>query len=169
MIRWQVPDDLLSVSIEIMRRHGAKGNEGLALWLGEPIGEELVKISHVVEVFGPGFITSPLYMSLSSAALSVLTDLAESVDAYLIGQIHSHPGLLLDLSDLDIEHGIRVQNYLSVVCPYYAQRSETRMSECGVHVFEGNSYRRLPDREASFRLLRGAEDVTYVRQEVSDD
>ena len=169
MIIWRIPKDLLATSIKIMRPHGVAGNEGLALWLGKQIDDKSVAISHVVEVFGAGFTTSPLYLTLSSSAISSLTDLAESLDAYLVGQVHSHPGLFLELSDLDKSQGIRIDNYLSVVCPHYARRDATTLSECGIHVFEAGSYRRLGTREISMRLVRDAQTVVHVRQEVRDD
>ena len=141
-LNWLLPEDLIQQSIEVMRPHGAAGNEGLALWLGRETNSA-IEITHLVEVSGPGFKTSPLYMGLSMRAMAKLTDLADQLDRYLVGQIHSHPGTFVELSDLDKAHGIRVPNYLSIVCPYYAQRPSTRLSDCGIHVFEGGHYRRI--------------------------
>jgi proteasome lid subunit RPN8/RPN11 len=164
-IHWSLPENLLSESIAIMRPHGVTGNEGLALWFGKADGAR-VEVTHVIEVFGPGFKTTPLYMSLSLRAMSVLTDLAEQLDAFLVGQIHSHPGRLLDLSELDQRSGIRSQDYLSVVCPFYAQHQVDGFRECGVHVFEGRQYRRLPIDEVSRRLLVQPRLVKKIRCEV---
>src|SRR5262249_1202483 len=135
-LRWCLPGDLLRASVEIMRPNGADGNEGLALWLGCRSDAETAHVTHLVEVYGSGFRTLPLHVSLSVKAISGLDDLAESLDCYLLGQIHSHPRNFLDLSELDKEHGIRVPDYLSVVCPHYAQRGTTRLRDCGIHVFE---------------------------------
>lgn len=151
-LNWHMPADLLERSIEIMRPHGARGNEGLALWFGME-GSDFVRITHVVEVHGPGFRTSPLHLSLSLAAMSSLTDLAERLNAFLIGQIHSHPETLVGLSDVDRELGVRSPDYLSVVCPYYAQRTISGFDICGVHVFEPPSFRRLQTTEVSRRLI----------------
>src|SRR5690349_22169836 len=117
---WPLPADLLFESLRIMRPHGARGNEGLALWFGSERGGR-VHITHVVEPYGAGFVTSPYHMELSLRAMSVLTDLAETLGGPLVGQIHSHPGVFLDLSDLDEREGLRVPGYLSFVCPHYAQ------------------------------------------------
>ena len=35
---WTLPEDLLDVSVEVMRPNGRVGNEGLALWLGTAEG-----------------------------------------------------------------------------------------------------------------------------------
>lgn len=162
---WVLPEDLLQQSISIMRPHGAIGNEGLALWLGKTNGSA-IQITHLIEVTGPGFNTSPLYMSLSMRAMSKLTDLAEQLDRYLAGQIHSHPRTFTDLSELDKTQGIRVPNYLSVVCPHYAQRSTTALGECGIHVFEGGGYRSMSRSVAEHRIKISANRVTKLICEV---
>lgn len=148
-----------------MRPHGMVGNEGLALWFGTADGTR-ANVTHIVDVSGPGFRTTPLYMSLSLRAMAVLTDLAEKLDTFLIGQIHSHPERFLDLSELDKEHGIRSPNYLSVVCPYYAQRNLGGFDDCGVHVFENRRYRRMSPDEISRRLIARDARVTKIRCEV---
>lgn len=162
---WNLPTNLLRESIAIMRPHGMVGNEGLALWFGTTDGDH-ANITHLVEVSGPGFRTTPLYMSLSLRAMVVLTDLAEELDTFLIGQIHSHPERLLDLSELDKTHGIRSPDYLSVVCPYYAQRDLSGFDDCGVHVFENRRYRRMSPDEISRRLILREAYITKIRCEV---
>lgn len=162
---WRLPANLLSESVAIMRPHGAKGDEGLALWLGtESVGR--IDVTHIVEVIGPGFFTTPLYMRLSLRAMAVLTDLADRLDTFLIGQIHSHPARFLDLSDLDKRNGIRSPGYLSVVCPYYAQRQLAGFDECGVHVFDNHRYRRLSADEIARRLIVINTPITKIRCEV---
>lgn len=161
---WVIPEDLMAESLLTMRPHGAAGNEGLALWFGTGSGGR-AEVTHLVEVRGAGFRTSPLFMSLSMRAMASLTDLAERLGAYLVGQIHSHPGTLLNLSELDEEHGIRVPDYLSVVCPYYAQRNSS-LEECGIHVFEGRGYRRLNPAEAEHRIAATASRVNKIFLEV---
>ncbi|MHB1267534.1 MAG: hypothetical protein ACYCY2_08000 [Acidithiobacillus ferriphilus] len=164
-LHWRLPGDLLCESVAVMRPHGARGNEGLALWLGTGDGSR-VDVTHIVEVFGAGFRTAPLHMRLSLRAMAVLTDLTERLDVFLVGQIHSHPERLLDLSALDQEHGIRIPNYLSVVCPYYAQRQVAGLNECGVHVFEYQRYRRMSTDEISRRGIVCNAQVTKIRCEV---
>ncbi len=163
--RWSLPRNLLAESISIMRPHGASGNEGLVLWFGTEDGAGAA-VTHIVDVHGPGFRTTPLYMSLSLHAMSLLTDLAEQLDVFLVGQIHSHPGRLLDLSELDEEHGIRSPDYLSVVCPYYAQRDLHDFNDCGVHVFEERAYRRLSPAEVAHQLFVSDAPLIKVRCEV---
>ncbi|MBI3528641.1 MAG: hypothetical protein HY067_11805 [Betaproteobacteria bacterium] len=168
-VKWTFPNDLLSTSIDMMRMPGASGNEGLALWLGRSDDDVSIFITHVIEVYGTGFSTSPLHLSLSRRAISELTDLADHLGAYLVGQIHSHPGRFIDLSELDRVQGFRVPDFLSVVCPNYAQYADTRIGDCGIHVFERGDFRRLSNAEAKNRILMSPVSVEKVYCEVNRD
>jgi proteasome lid subunit RPN8/RPN11 len=162
---WTVPKHLLSQSIAAMRPYGAKGHEGLCLWFGNE-EKGTVSISHLVVPYGPGLTTHPLHLSLSPRAMSRLTRLAAEIDAYWVGQIHSHPGLMLELSEVDCRFGILVQDYLSVVCPYYAQRPVENLSDCGVHVFDSGRYRRLAAREIKSKFKDDERIVEVIHLEV---
>lgn len=165
-LNWALPGNLLAASIEIMRPHGRLGNEGLALWLGRVDGRG-AQVTHVVAPRGPGFRASPLQLKLSWNAMARLTDLADTLGTYLVGQIHSHPGLFLDLSEVDEKYGVRCQDYLSLVCPHYAQRPVTGIDGCGVHMFDRGNYRRLGAAEVARRVAILPAKVEVVGLEVS--
>ncbi len=164
-LNWALPADLLATSIEIMRPHGRLGNEGLALWLGRLDGHQ-ARVTHVVAPRGAGFRSSPLQLKLSWAAMARLTDLADTLGTYLVGQIHSHPGTFVDLSDVDEKYGVRCQDYLSLVCPHYAQRPVAKIEECGVHVFDHGNYRRLHTTEVARRIAISPTKVEVIDLEV---
>lgn len=168
-MRWSLPHNILSSSIEIMRPHGKVGNEGLALWFGSTEASGKISVTHAIDLRGTGFVTSPLFLSLSIRAAVRLTELADQLGAHLVGQVHSHPGRFIDLSEVDIAHGFRVPNFLSVVCPHYAQDPETRLSDCGMHVFERGAYRRLSATETSYRISTAPNNVSIIECEVSHD
>ena len=162
---WNLPADLLDVSLDVMRPNGRIGNEGLALWLGTRDGSQ-VRVTHIVALHGNGFIASPLQLRLSWNAMSRLTDLADELGIYLIGQIHSHPGCYIDLSDVDKKYGVQSQDYLSIVCPHYAQRMVSGIHECGVHLFDNGCYRRFGAAEVTRRIVRSNTTVNVVKLEV---
>lgn len=162
---WNLPDDLLDMSVDVMRPNGRIGNEGLALWLGTLAGDQ-ARVTHLVALRGDGFCASPLQLRLSWNAMSKLTDLADELGTYLVGQIHSHPGRFIDLSEVDQEYGVRCQNYLSVVCPHYAQRELSGIQECGVHLFDGGRYRRFRAAEVRRRIVHSGAAVSVVTLEV---
>lgn len=151
MRKWILPQSLLATSIQIMAPHGLAGNEGLSLWLGREEGE-VATVTHALKLRGSGLITRPLQLQLSDRAMSQITDVASNLDLFLVGQIHSHPGRFIDLSDVDIKYGIRIDEYLSLVCPHYAQRSDTSWSDCGLHVFDTSEYRPMGPSEIRHRI-----------------
>lgn len=162
---WSIPNDLISRSVEHMRPHGARGHEGLALWFGDESGGT-VTITHLIAPYGAGMVTDPLHLSLSMRAISRITRLAGELDRFWAGQIHSHPMQLLDLSDVDKRFGVQVQDYLSLVCPHYAQRDTRTIDECGVHAFDKGAYRRLLTREVAERIVITSGQVELVPVEV---
>lgn len=162
---WTLPADLLDMSVQVMRPNGRLGNEGLALWLGMSDGSR-VRVTHLLALHGDGFVASPLQLRLSWNAMARLTDLADELGTYLVGQIHSHPKWFVDLSDVDQEYGIRCQDYLSVVCPHYAQRAVSGLEECGVHLFDGGAYRRFDAAEVAQRIGFSDTSVKVVYVEV---
>jgi len=164
-MKWCFPNDLLAKSLAVMKPHGVHGNEGLALWLGRE-DEGTVAITHVITVAGRGIRNSPLQLRLSLACMEAITNLADRVESYLVGQIHSHPARMLDLSEVDRTYGIRIQNYLSLVCPYYAQLTTLSIEECGVHLFDQGSYRRLHDEEVRSRIRLSQDHVDLLTLEV---
>lgn len=165
-ITWVIPRTLLQASVEAMRPYGIKGHEGLALWFGrEEAGE--VTITHLVIPHGPGLITHPLHLSLSMRAMSRITKLTGEVDRYWAGQIHSHPGQMLDLSEVDRSMGVLVQDYLSLVCPYYAQRDVPDLRHYGVHVYDSGRYKRLSNEEVNARIKVSEHALEVVRVQVA--
>lgn len=166
---WNIPRNLLSSSIEIMRPHGVNGNEGIALWFGTEDRDKSISITHVVELHGSGLATSPLYLRLSFRAVAQLTDIADKLNVYLVGQIHSHPGRMTDLSNIDRAQGFRIPDFLSVVCPYYAQNPNIQLHDCGINVFEKGAYRRLPGVEIAKRIRLTNSQITKLRCEVHRD
>lgn len=164
-ITWVIPHTLLQVSVDAMRPYGIKGHEGLALWFGQEEAGE-VAITHLVIPHGPGLITHPLHLSLSMRAMSRITRLAGEIDRYWAGQIHSHPGQMLNLSEVDRRMGVLVQDYLSLVCPYYAQRDVPDIRHCGVHAYDSGRYRRLSTEEINARIKVSERTLEVVRLEV---
>lgn len=164
---WNLPDDLLDMSVDVMRPNGRIGNEGLALWLGTLDGDQ-ARVTHLVALRGDGFRALPLQLRLSWNAMSKLTDLADELGTYLVGQIHSHPGRFIDLSEVDQKYGVRCQDYLSVVCPHYAQRALSGIQECGVHLFDSGHYRRFGAAEVTRRIVHSGTAVNVVNLEVPE-
>jgi hypothetical protein len=162
---WSLPINLLAASVEIMRPNGLHGNEGLALWLGDE-RDRTARVTHILRLHGSGFVAGPLQLSLSMRAISRITDLSDELGLYWVGQIHSHPGMFVDLSRVDRAFGVKVQDYLSVVCPHYAQARTSDLNECGVHVFDEGAYRRFTQCEVATRIRIGQHKAEVLDLEV---
>lgn len=160
-----IPENVLPSSVAAMRPYGARGHEGLALWFGTA-DDDASRVSHVVIPHGAGLFTHPLHLSLSMRAMARLTAFADQRDLVWLGQIHSHPKQMLWLSEVDVEMGVKVQDYLSVVCPFYAQRDTDTFDECGVHVFDCGGYRQMSVAEVERRVLLTPQPAEVVRLEV---
>jgi len=141
---WLIPEEALSLSFQEMARDGLRGNEGIALWLGERKGGHAT-VSHVLALRGRGVIKRPDFLSISPDYMNAITDFAIGQDLVLVGQIHSHGPLHgVNLSPTDTQFGVQVPGYLSIVAPDYALRPPQGVDYCGVHVFDfGQGYRRL--------------------------
>jgi proteasome lid subunit RPN8/RPN11 len=149
----------MTLSISEMASDGARGCEGVALWLGRRFAG-IVTVTHVVALRGPGVTKRPDHLSISPELLNEVTMLAIRAGVYLVGQIHSHPGTWVDLSETDQLYGIRMPGYLSVVAPHFARRPNIALAECGVHVFDRGAWRRLGAIERICRVVAGAGDVS---------
>jgi hypothetical protein len=166
--RWLLPSAALSHAIMEMARDGRQGNEGIAMWLGTR-RDGLAKVTHVAVLRGPGVQKGPDLITLSPAMMNKITLRAADLGLSLLGQIHSHGTEHgTSLSFTDREQGIRVLGYLSVVAPGYAQRSDTRLEDCGVHVFElPHGFRRMHLDEIRARVTVAASPIRRVLIEES--
>lgn len=151
--RWVLPGFIWKQSLEDMALDGAKGCEGVALWLGRH-HEGAAVISACVLLRGPGVVKRPNHLSISAGLMNQVTMAALELDLILIGQVHSHSPLAsTDLSYPDRYLGITERGYLSVVAPEFAQNPATRLAHCGVHVHEGEAgWRRMAAAEISSRF-----------------
>lgn len=151
--QWQIPQAAFDASMAEMAQDGKAGNEGIALWLGQR-PDDVATVQHVVVLRGPGIKRGPAILMLDAALINDVTDLAIELGACLVGQIHSHGKYFgTNLSPTDLQHGINVPYYLSVVAPDYATRRQTQLTDCGVHIYEPpKGYRRLTITEIQQRV-----------------
>jgi len=150
---WVLPEQALHDSLFEMAQDGARGCEGCVLWLGRRI-DGIGEIKHLVALRGEGVVKLPDYLRIETWLFNEVADVAIDLGLSIIGQIHTHgPGCGTRLSPVDRGGGFTIPHYLSVVAPDYGLRPGTRITDCGVHVFEpGYGYRRLGSEEVLSRL-----------------
>jgi hypothetical protein len=145
---------------------GTLNREGVALWLGRRDGVT-ARVTLVALLRGPGVIKERARLEIAADLFNEVTDVALAHRAFLLGQIHSHgPGWPIDLSPIDHLGGLHMNGFLSVVAPDYGLRLATKISDCGVHVYEQTTgYRRMPSDELNDRIIvvHTAVDVVEVK------
>jgi hypothetical protein len=162
-LTWNIPASVFDLSRKEMARDGLKGNEGTALWLGRRDGDTAT-VTHVITLSGPRIIKKPDYLHIESSLINDVADIAIELDAYIIGQIHSHGiGYSVDLSPTDHQFGIRAPNFLSLVAPDYSLREFLALEECGVHIFRPQTgFYRLTSDEIRKRIATTGGSVGQV-------
>lgn len=150
---WCIPESAFAASLEEMAKDGIYGNEGVAMWLGRR-GNGQAEVTHVVAIRGSDVIKRPDQLVIPAGLVNEITNIAAGLGVVLVGQIHSHGRMYgTDLSYADRTLGITVPYYLSLVAPDYALRPQTRLEECGVHLFEQpRGFRRMSLDEISQRV-----------------
>ncbi|MGZ5160503.1 MAG: hypothetical protein ACXWIT_08220 [Burkholderiales bacterium] len=79
----------------------------------------------------------------------------------LVAQVHTHPDTWVDHSGGDDEDAFMpTENYISIVVPSYCQGGMLPIDRCGVHRYEGRTFRRLTADE-----LRGSVCVVALTQD----
>ena len=146
---WRIGEAAIAQSLAEMGIDGRDGNEGIVLWLGRDDGD-IAEITHLVRLRGPLIEKFPDFINIHGSLLNDVTDVAIEHNIRLVGQVHSHgPGYGVDLSPTDRTFGIRAPQYLSLVAPDYADTT-VPVHDWGVHVFvEGFGYSRMSRGEAS--------------------
>lgn len=150
---WRIPQAAIDDSLDEMAIDGAKGSEGIVLWLGKD-SNEIADITHLIRLRGPLVEKRKAYINIDSALLNDVADIAIEHGLRLVGQVHSHPpGYSVDLSPTDRMYGIQVPFYLSLVAPDFARRRST-VHDWGVHIYTAKAgYVRI-DREAARDCLQ---------------
>jgi len=114
---------------------GQREHEGTCFWLGQRANGE-AQVSHWVILRGSGVRKGPLNIQISAELMREMHERAEALGLTLLGQIHSHSSRCgVDMSASDHAYGVSVPFFMSVICPDFAQDSNTTIFDCGVHVF----------------------------------
>jgi proteasome lid subunit RPN8/RPN11 len=88
-------------------------------------------------------LTRGSFRTTSEANAEVIAFLSDTGLA-LVGQVHTHPGASVDHSDGDDEDAFMpTENYISIVVPNYCRGGMLPIERCGVHRYEGRTFRRM--------------------------
>jgi len=150
---WRIPQAAIEDSLDEMAIDGAKGTEGIVLWLGKD-NDDIADITHLIRLRGPLVVKRKEYINIHSALLNDVADIAIEHGLRLVGQVHSHPpGYSVDLSPTDRMYGIRVPSYLSLVAPDFA-RTRVPVHNWGVHIYTAEAGYVRVDQKDTRRCLQ---------------
>ena len=161
---WDLPENVIATSYQEMANDGCLDREGIAMWGGTRDATGTARVEAVVLLRGMGVERNRHFIRISSDLMNEVTDVLDSHNLSLIGQIHAHPpSSSTTLSPTDIRYGIAVPYYLSVVAPNYASSSRPNLAECTAHVYEPSlGWRRFDHSEAKKRLRIGSQSQARV-------
>jgi hypothetical protein len=138
-------------TLAVLSESGQAGapHEGVVYWAGLRVpGRQIV-----TTCVAPAAKTTYGSFDTSSAANARVVMYLAGAGLELLGQVHSHPGNLVDHSMGDDERAFMpYEGFLSVVVPDYARQGMLPLRKCGVHVFERGEFRRLTDSEVEAKL-----------------
>lgn len=113
---FHVPFAILDHSLEVLRRQGWRGHEGVALWAGQFHGDGF-RISRVII---PEQFTGRLFYRISSDETFRILDQISGDGLVIPIQIHSHPEEAFHSEVDDEDAFIRQENAVSIVVPKFA-------------------------------------------------
>jgi proteasome lid subunit RPN8/RPN11 len=149
-----ISSQVLNHTVDVLRASGDRheAHEGIAYWAGRRAAGE----TFVTTCIAPAARTTYGSFDTSAHTNAKVVMLLARTGLELIGQVHSHPGGLVDHSDGDDERALMpYEGFLSLVVPHYAKQGMLPLTICGVHVFRMSRFCRLgnPEIETRFHLI----------------
>jgi hypothetical protein len=139
---------LWASTLEVFAPFASRRVEGGCFWYADadPSGDH----RPVAAIGVPKQDNFPRNFRISADSLADLNEAAPE-GAAVVAQLHSHPEQWVGQSNWDDEL-IVSRRILSVVLPHYAG-GEPLIKDCGLHVFEGGEWRRVPLSRLGSRLI----------------
>lgn len=140
-----VLDTVMANSAAVLKGSARQpSTERIIYWAGVKLDEVWL----VTTVVRPNAVLQRGSFRTSAADNAAVVSYLSQAGLSLAGQVHTHPGPFVDHSHGDeCDAFMPVENSLSLVVPFYGRGGMMPITNCGVHRFEGGSYRRLSDAE----------------------
>jgi len=149
-----IPAAILDRTVEVLQQSGHRGrsHEGVVYWAGRRVRD----VCFIMTCVAPLAVTTGASFDTSSASNARVVAYLAEAELEMLGQVHCHPGEIVDHSEGDEEKALMpYKGFLSVVVPHYARRGMRPLTMCGVHVWERSRFRRIGNREieSCFRIV----------------
>lgn len=147
--RWQarkfrLPSGLIRATERVLRRYGdlKPPNQGLVYWGGEANFDSIdIKL-----LFAPRIVSDERRVVVDQRENSRYVSKLNNIGSRHIAQVHTHPGNIVDHSQVDNElAAFRVPGLLSIVVPSYCHAGMEPLTMCGVHRYDRWGFIRLTE------------------------
>jgi len=112
---------LIDETLEILKKAGRRGSEGIALWLARRSDDD--DTVQVVEVLEPLHRAAVDFFHIPPEGMSALMAHLRKTRTKLVAQVHSHPGHAFHSQADDDWAIVRHEGALSFVVPYFARNT----------------------------------------------
>lgn len=133
-------------------------HEGVAYWAGKRAGDNSI----VTTCIAPEASTTDGSFQTSSRTNAQIIMCLAQEGLELLAQVHSHPGSWVDHSRGDDKMALMpYEGFFSIVVPNYGYDGMWPLTQCGIHRFTSNRFRRLSkdEVEKAFRVTPGVLDL----------
>jgi len=111
-----LPEDAAQAIVADVARHGSRDVETGGFMLA-PVGTDTV--TAIARAGEKGIARRREFFQISDLALDALFGYVEEHELWIPAQYHSH-GVGSFMSDCDVEHGLSVAGFVSVIVPFFA-------------------------------------------------
>jgi hypothetical protein len=131
-VTYRVDGVVLEETRSFLRERGLHGCEGMALWIGAPAGDGLVRVTRVLVPEQVCHKTPDgVYVEMTERAHLTLPNALHGDERFCV-RVHSHPGRAYHSARDDANRVLTHQGALSVVVPDFARRPLS-LPDCAVY------------------------------------
>jgi len=136
-----------------LQQRSQGSQETACVWLGDQDAERETATEVVFLDDLPGTVGRRLHHRTSREAVRILIDRARELGLTIVGDVHTHPGPWVDLSEVDRAHPIEYRiGLLALVFPTFAE-GPPRLDGVGVHEYLGSGeWRTFEGEDVASRL-----------------
>lgn len=141
--RIMIPLRVLDRTLAALRKHGDRGLEAHALWVGRPRNGSFA----VTDVWFPRQRRTCCSYEVSESEEFRINRKLDSMGLTAMCQVHTHPAGAYHSAIDDEGSALSLPGSLSVVVPNYGRIRARSLSECAVYMYDGARWSAMPGGE----------------------
>ncbi len=131
------PSAIVRATLTLLQKSGARHQEGIVLWLGRRAEGRV----DVVDAYEPAHIAEADFFRIPPPSMQALKEYLRTTRLIVAAQVHSHPMEAFHSKADDRWAIVRHVGAVSIVLPYFAQRTtpERFLSDAAVFQLSGDN------------------------------